>query len=239
MALTALELITRAFYNAQIVGRNFNSPTNEQINDGLFYLQNILAEKTSENGLNPYYQEYNFSSVIGQEEYQIDNLIGIESLTFTYQDVRYTSQNYSRTQYFQSFRAETVQTLPLTYHLEREYGGARIFLYPKPDKVYAFTLWGQFALDDSITLQTDLSLTYDRFYTAYLEVELAARLCTFYGKEVPPGVMRDLKRCEAAISNRISPPDLVTHKTSTLSGENVLNYGFINLSNGWTVVSGR
>ena len=239
MAITALELITRAFYNAQIVGKNFNNPTNEQINDGLFYLNNILAEKTSENSLNPYYQQFAFSSVIAQEEYFIENLIGVESLTFIHQEVRYTSQNYSRTQYFQSFRAETVQTLPLTYHLEREFGGARIFLYPKPDKVYDFTLWGQFSLADDTALQTDLSLIFDRFYTSYLEIELSARLCVFYGKDVPPGVMRDLRRCEATISKRISPPDLVTHKTSTLSGDNVINYAFVNLSNGWTTVSGK
>lgn len=239
MALTALELITRAFYDAQIIGRNFNTPTNEQINDGLFYLKNILAEKTSENSLNPYYQQYSFSTVAGQEDYFIPNLIGIETLTFIYQNVRYTSQNYSRTEYFQSFRAETVETFPLTYHMEREFGGGRIFLYPKPDKVYEFTLWGQFALDDSVTLQTDLSLIYDRFYTAYLELELASRICTFYGKEVPPGVARELRRCEAVLSNRISPPDLTTQKTSTLTGDCVINYGFINLSNGWIPTGGR
>lgn len=237
--LTALELINRAFFDSQIVGKNFNNATNDQINDGLFYLNNILAEKTANNALNPYYTQYSFTSEVGEEEYFIENLINVETLTFVWQTVRYASQNYSRVQYFQGFRANTVSTLPMTWHLEREYGGARIFLYPLPNEEYEFTLWGQFSFATDITLTTDLLTVFDRFYTDYLEFELAARLCVFYGKQIPPGVAQGLDRCEAVISGRISPPDLVTTKASTLTDGYSINYAFVNLSNGWTIPGGR
>lgn len=236
--LTALELINRSFYNSQIVGKNFNTATNDQINDGLFYLNNILAEKTAQNALNPYYQPYSFTTEVGEEEYFVENLINIETLTFVYQTVRYACNEYSRTQYFQSFRANTVETLPLTYHVERGLGGATVFLYPLPNLEYEFTMWAQFGFTTPIALNTDLFTVYDRFYTAYLELELAARLCVFYGKQIPPGVAQGLARCEASISSRISPPDLTTTKTSTLTGEASINWAFVNFSNGWTV-SGR
>lgn len=237
--LTALELINRAFFDSQIVGKNFNTATNDQINDGLFYFNNLLAEKTSNNAVNPYFKQYSFTSEVGEEEYFVENLINIETLTFVWQTVRYPSQNYSRTQYFGSFRANTVSTLPLTWHLEREYGGARIFLYPLPNQAYEFTLWGQFGFTTDVTLNTDLFTLYDRYYTDYLEFELAVRLCVFYGKEVPKGLQDSLNRCEAAISGRISPPDLNTTKTSTLTGGASINYAFVNLSNGWTITGGR
>lgn len=238
MPLTALELVNRAFYDSQIVGKNFNTATNDQIKDGLFYLNNLLAQKSADHALNPYYQTDSFTTVVGQEEYFIENLINVETLTFVWQTVRYPSQNYSRVQYFNGFRANTVSTLPLTWHLEREFGGARIFLYPLPNELYEFTLWGQFGLTE-VTAATDLWTVYDRFYTDYLEKDLAKTLCMVYGKEVPPGILAAVKRCEAMLSNQVSAPDLTTVKTSTLAVGSSINYAFVNLSGGWTIPGGK
>jgi hypothetical protein len=237
MPLTALELVNRSFYDSQIVGKNFNTATNDQVKDGIFYLNNLLAEKSADQSLNPYYKLYDFNAVAGQEEYFIENLINIETLTFVWQTVRYPSQEYSRVPYFGNFRANTVTTLPLTWHLEREYGGARIFLYPLPNEAYEFKLSGQFGLTQ-VSATTDLWTVYDRFYTDYLEKDLARTLCMVYGKDVPPYLDAAVKRCEKTLSNQISAPDLSTVKTSTLSCGGSINYAFVNLSNGWTVPSG-
>lgn len=238
MPLTASELINRSFYDAQIVGKNFNTATNDQVKDGLFYLNNILAEKTADHALNPFYQTYSFTAVPDQEEYFIENLINVETLTFVWQTVRYPSQWFSRVEYFGTFRANTVTTLPLGWHLEREFGGARIFLYPLPNEPYEFTLWGQFGLTE-VSLTTDLWTVYDRFFTDYLEKLLAKTLCMVYGKDVPPLIEAAVRRSEAMISNQVSAPDLKVRKTSTLSTGSAVNYAFVNMSNGWTVPSGK
>jgi hypothetical protein len=232
MAYPTLQLITNAYYESGIVSRGFETVTGQQETDGLFFLNDLLDDKTVDNGLIPYYLEYDFAAVIGQEKYFIPNLINADTFVFYINSVRYQTENRARREYFGSSRADNIKSLPGSWHLERCFQGANIYIYFKPDQNFPLTIWGQFRLAE-VTLQQDLSLTLDRFYINYLRYELAVRLCAEYNYSVPPGVDKAYKKYVIDISKKSGPMDLNLTKLSTLQRRGSINYGQVNLGHGW------
>ncbi len=235
MAYTVLKLITNAYYITGIVSRELETVSGSQFEDGLDSLNDIIMEKTSEKGMIPYFTTFDFDSIIGVEEYYIENLIEVSTLVFFLSSVRYQMIPIDRDAYFGLPRAENVESLPFNYHVEREFGGARIFLYFKPQQAYPMKLWGKFRLAE-VSLNQDLSLTLDRFYISYLKYKLAERICIDFQYTVPPDVIRQLEELEMTISKRSGPLDLKMKKISTLNNVAYgLNYAQANLGKGWSV----
>ncbi len=232
MAYTTLQLITFAYYESGIVSRGFEVPTGQQIQDGLIFLNDLIDDKTVDNGLIPYYAEMEFPAVIGQEKYYIPNLINMDTFVFYINTVRYQTQNRGRREYFGTSRADDIQSLPGSWHLERCFGGANLYIYFKPDMAYPLRIWGQFRLSE-VAINQDLSLTLDRFYINYLKYDLANRLCAEYNYSVPPGVAKALNKYIIDISKKSGPMDLKFLKLSTLQRRGSINYGQVNLGHGW------
>lgn len=232
MAYTTLQLINSAYYESGIVSRGFETVGGQQVNDGLLFLNDLIADKTVDNGLIPYYQEYDFAAIIGQEMYFIPDLINIDTFVFFINTVRYQTQNRGRREYFGTSRANNIQSLPGSWHMERCFGGANLFIYFLPDQNFPLTIWGQFRLQQ-VVINQDLSLTLDRFYINYLKFDLAARLCAEYNYTVPPGVDKALSKYEDDISKKSGPMDLQLIKLSSLQKRGGINYGQVNLGHGW------
>lgn len=232
MAYTTLKLITNAYYESGIVSRQFETVTGQQSIDGLGFLNDLLADKTVEDNMIPYYQEYQFNAVVGQEKYFIEDLINIDTFTFYIDSVRFSTQNQGRRTYFGNSRADDIRALPGAWHLEREFGGASIYIYFKPDQAYPLTVWGQFRLTE-VAINQDLSLTLDRFYINYLKFDLANRLCAEYNFTPPPTVITALNKYEGAISKKSGPLDLHMIKLSGLRQRGSINYGQVNIGKGW------
>ena len=232
MAYTTLQLINNAYYESGIVSRGFETVSGQQATDGLQFLNDLIDDKTVDNGLIPYYTEYDFAAVIGQEMYFIPNLINMDTFVFFIDTVRYQTQNRGRREYFGTSRADNIQSLPGSWHLERCFGGANLFIYFKPDQNFPLTIWGQFRLQE-VALNQDLSLTLDRFYINYLKFDLANRLCAEYNYSVPPGVAKALNKYTIDISKKSGPMDLKLLKLSSLQRRGGINYGQVNLGHGW------
>jgi hypothetical protein len=232
MAYTTLQLINNAYYEAGIVSREFETVSGQQATDGLQFLNDLIDDKTVDNGLIPYYLEYDFTAVIGQEKYFIPNLINIDTFVFYINTVRYQTQNRGRREYFGTSRANNIQSLPGSWHLERCFGGANLYIYFLPDQNFPLTIWGQFRLSE-VTINQDLSLTLDRFYINYLKFDLATRLCAEYNYSVPPGVAKALNKYTIDISKKSGPMDLNIQKLSSLQRRGSINYGQVNLGHGW------
>lgn len=232
MAYTTLQLINNAYYESGIVSRNFETVSGQQANDGLMYLNDLIADKTVDNGLIPYYLQHDFSAVEGQEKYFIQDLINIDTFVFFIDSVRYQTENRGRREYFGSSRADNIQSLPGSWHMERSFGGADLYIYFKPDQNFPLTIWGQFRLD-SVVINQDLSLTLDRFYINYLRYELAVRLCAENNYSVPPGVMKAYNKYVDDIAKKSGPMDLNMKKLSSLQRRGSINYGQVNLGHGW------
>lgn len=232
MAYPTLQLINNAYYESGIVSRGFETVSGQQANDGLQFLNDLIADKTVKNGLIPYYEEYDFSAVIGQEKYFIPDLIEIETFVFYIDTVRYQTENRARREYFGTSRADNIQSLPGSWHMERCFQGANLYIYFKPNQNFPLTIWGQFRLQQ-VVINQDLSLTLDRFYINYLKFDLAARLCAEYNYSVPPGVSKALAAYEDNISKKSGPMDLRLVKLSTLQRRGGINYAQVNIGHGW------
>lgn len=232
MAFTVNELIAGAYYAADVVAREFETVSGPQIADALTWLNDILGEKVVDEGMIPYETTNSFNAVIGQEEYFIDDLIKVDTLTFVKDDVRYSMQYTKRNQYFGSSRVENIQTLPYQWYVERGFGGATVYIYFDPDQAYPMTIHGIFRLS-SVSLGQDLELTLDRFYITYLRYALAERICSEYGYNIPMGVQKQLNKYEAWIDKRSRQLDLRINKVSTLQRDKGINYGYVNLGRGW------
>lgn len=231
MAYTVTELITRAFYLSQVVSRELETVSGQQLEDGLVWLNALLSLVSAKTKLIPYYQEYDFNAVAGQEKYFVPNLVQPETLTFNIGPVRYSTAPQSRKPYFGSGRVDNITSLPFNWHFERLLGGSDIYLYFLPDTNYPIKIWGRFGFTD-VTLNQDLELIYDQYYIDYLRYRLAVRICSEYGIQIQPQAYEEMLELEEAMKD-VSPPDLTLTKISTLHVEPGINWGDINTGRGW------
>lgn len=231
MAYTVQQLITDAWYVSGVVSRGLETVTAEQLYDGLNRLNAVLDIATSNMGLIPYWAEYDFTAVIGQEIYFVPNLVQVETLTFNIQTVRYSIQEATREQYFAVSRVDNIQSLPYLWHLETKNGGGDVYLYFVPSQAFAMRLWGKFSLSN-VALNTDLTLTYEGFYIEYLRYKLADYLCQYYNVMFPIVHQKTLASYEQSIRN-VSPLDLSQQKLSIFQSGGPFNYGDVNIGKGW------
>lgn len=231
MAYTARTLITRAWYLSNIVARNLQSVTGDQIADGLFLLNALLDWKTIQLDLIPYWTYYEFPAVTNQEKYYIPNLYAVESLTFNIGDVRYATDFATRRLYFGTGRVDNISTLPFNWTFNRELDGGSIYLYFKPAGEYPIKIMGKFGLQN-VGLDTDMLEIYDPSYMEYLRYALAQYMCSEYGISFNPESMQILKAIERQLMD-VSPPDLSITKTSILTVGSGLNFGDVNLGKGF------
>lgn len=231
MSYTVAELITRAYYLSQVVARDLQTVTGQQLDDGLIWLNALLSLKSAKTNLIPYYNLYEFAAIPGQEEYFVPLLVQPETLTFNIGPVRYSTAPQSRKPYFGSGRVDNITSLPFNWHFERCLGGSNIFMYFVPSQNYPIKIWGRFGFSD-VTYNQDLEQTYEEYYIDYLRYRLAMRICSEYGLPMQPGAYEELMELESAMTD-ISPPDLSLTKISTLNGQPGINWGDINIGRGW------
>lgn len=218
MAITALELITRAYYLSQIVSRELQTVNGSQISDGLYLLNALLDFKNTDTGLIPYYTKTNFTRVIGQEKYTISNLLSVDSLTFNIGQVRYSMSEFTRDQYFAISRVDNIPSLPFSYRVERVLGGSDIYVYFVPADTYIFTIVGKYGLTE-VTLTQDMTLVYDKYYLEYLRYELANMICADFGATLPDAAYRTLEEYRKKLSF-VSMPDI------SIQSQNYFDKGF-------------
>ncbi len=224
-------LITRSYYLSQILARDFQTLTGSMEEDGLFLLNELLDEKSSDLSLIPYYSEYDFNTVQGTEMYFIPNLTEVDSMTFNIGEVRFSMNERTRKEYFATPRVDQLQALPFSYRVERCLGGANVFIYFVPNQNYLMKVWGKFALTE-VTLNQDLSLTYDGFYISYLRHYLASKLCSEFGQTFPDGAQKEFMRIEKKLKST-SPADLSISKQSFFNSGSTMDWQWANLSTGY------
>lgn len=155
MSYTVSKLVSNAYYISGIVSRDFQTVSGSQFEDGLQALNEIIGDKVVEDNMVPYYSHYTFPGQVGVEQYFVPNLIEIETLVFFIQDIRYEMTPLERRRYRGSSRANNIESLPFTYNVERQVGGALISLYFLPNVNYPLEAWGLFSLPQ-VYLNQDL-----------------------------------------------------------------------------------
>lgn len=231
MAFTARQLITRSCYLAGLTGRGLETPTDEYISDGLDLLNDFLVMKSADIGLIPYYREEVFNAVADQELYFIRDCVKIDTFTFNIDDVRYSTYEKSRQDYFGTGRVDDISSLPYEWHQERKLNGTELYVYFLPQEDYVFKLWGKFALT-KVTLNQDLSAILDDYYIQYLRYGLAEYICEYYNLATPVSVSQRLEEYTQKIRD-ISPMDFTIKKLGYFGNAAPFNYADANLGRGW------
>lgn len=248
MAYTARQLITRSLFLSGIVSRQLQTPTGDQISDGLTFLNELLDFKQIETDLIPYWQYIEMPLVAGQEFYFLPYVASIESSTFNLDVVRYPMDYVTRRNYYGSSRVDNIASLPFSYNYNRALGGGNLAMYFLPESNYPLKLMVKIFLVD-VALDTDLTNIsevvpytflnnsnqgYDTSYIAYLKYELASYICDEYGITFNPKAQKRLDVYRKALMY-ISPPDLSMKKVSilTANANTGYNWGDVNLGLGW------
>ena len=232
MAYQAIELINRAWYLSGIVSRGMETVSGEQESDGLFLLNSLLDFKSTDLRLIPYFKRFTFNLVVGQEEYFIQGLYDIETMTFNIGTVRYPMTYVNRDLYFGNGRVDNIVALPFQYTYERELDGSRIFVYYLPQENYVAKLTAKFGLQN-VSYNTDLLSVYDPFYVEYLRYSLAEVYCDEYDVKFSDQKKAMLMSYEKKLID-VSPPDLTMKKVNFITGKTAINWAYVNLSNGYS-----
>lgn len=246
MAYLAQQLITRSWYLSGIIARNLQTPTGDQINDGLMLLNALLDFKQIETDLIPYWKYISLPLVANQEFYFLPYVAALESTTFNIDSVRYPMDSVTRRNYYGSARVDNISSLPFSWNYNRGLGGGELAMYFLPEANYILKAMAKIFLVD-VQLNTDLtnitqSTPYtfvnssnqglDTSYIEYLRYALAQYMCSEYGIQFNPESAAILKKYERKLMF-MSPPDLSMIKVSTLMEGTGLNYGDVNIGKGW------
>lgn len=229
MAYTAATLITDAFYLSDIVSRELETVSGSQMSDGLFLLNSLLAQKSLKSRQLPYFQEYDFTTVAGTDNYYIPGLISAETLVFFISDIRFQIAVQGRKEFFGSDRVDGVQGPPWSGRFERVLGGTQLYLYLVPDQAYPVKIWGKFSFS-VVTASQDLLQTMDEFYIEYLRYALCKKICQFYS--ITFLYEDELLDLEQSITD-LSPLDLSVKTLSTLSRDGSVNWAQLNFKSAW------
>ena len=234
MTTTVTALVNNAYYASGIYSRGMETVSGADLNFGVEILNDLLAEKLIDDKMVPYYTTQTFTGVIGQEQYTVANLIEVDTLTFVIDTVRYPMRPDNRRDYFGTARANSVNSLPFQWHVERTLNGSDIFMYFKPVSAYTFEVWGKFGLAATTSISQNLALVYDRYYLTYLKYQLAERLCAEFNFEVPMGVQSTLAKLTKQISKKSAVLDLELTNVTTLGRQSGLSYAQVNIGKGWS-----
>ncbi len=83
----------------------------------------------------------------------------------------------------------------------------------------------------TVTLDTDMSLTYDQYYLEYLRYSLAVRICEDWGTTVPDATRAKYNEMQKKLME-VSPADLSLNKRGYFTGAPALDWQLINIP-GW------
>jgi hypothetical protein len=229
----ALQLIDRSWNLSGVVAKDFESVSGSETSSGLFLLNELLAFKSCDLKLIPYFGRIEFNLNQGQERYYIPNLFDIETFTFNIGDVRFPTFYSTRIHYFGDGRVDNIQALPFEWHMERVWGGCYLYVYFVPQQTFLAKITGKFALTN-VELQTNLAAYYDLFYIAYLRYALAQYMDLEYDIEFAADKLKYMKEMEHKLLN-VSPKDYSMKKISFLNNNAPFNWAHCNISPAWNV----
>lgn len=230
----ASQLISKSWNLSGIVAREFEQTSGQEGSDGLYLLNEVLAEKSYDLKLIPYWGRIEFNLVQGQERYYIPNLFQVETFTFNIGSVRFPTFNAGRKQYFGDGRVDNIQALPFEWHLERELDGCYFYVYYLPQQEFVAKITGKFALTN-VEMQTNLLSLYDLFYIRYLRYLLAENMSLEYDITFAEDKKKKLQQIEQKLLY-ISPPDFRMKKINFLTNnKDGFSWAHVNISPGWGV----
>ena len=229
--MKAVELINSAYVLAGIVARDLEQVQGSEGQDGLFWLNMLLSEKSMAGNHLPYYGHLEFTGIPGQETYFVRGLITADAVTFNIGTVRYFLRPSPRRMYFGEARVDNINSLPYHYFAERVNNGMNIFFYFSPSQAFVFKVTGLIALSQ-VGNDDELNNTLDEFYQLLLLFELAEMLAIWKKISLPPATKSKLDEYRSKLFD-MNPRDFTLKIRPIVSSSGGITYGDINFGRGW------
>lgn len=236
------ELISQAFYYSGIVARSFETVGGQELSDGLTLLNFILSDRNSDGRFLPYYDRQQFNAIIGQEYYFIPNMVEMETMTVTLDNVRFPMRWITRDVYWGTGRVNNIESLPFCYYNERQIRsdnqddppgpGMGVWSYWLANQTdYVFEVVGRFSLA-AVTADTVISDKLEGFYIDYLIFKLAQRICLFYNQPFGQDKMAELEALTLKVDD-VNPIDTTLQISNPFDSPWAYSWGDVNFGHGW------
>jgi hypothetical protein len=233
MVWTARELVVDALQLANVTSPELQTASGFQIDKGLYALNRILDFKQMDVNFVPYYKYItDIDMLVNQEEYFLENVSYVESVTFTYGTVRFPMQRRTNQVYYSSARVNNIPSFPSIYTTRRINGGTQLSVYFLPSQPFPMQILAKMYLEN-VNLDTDLELVYDRGYIEYLRFFLTKYICIYFTIPIPPEIIQQLGEIENTLRDLSGPTPQVS-KISCLQGNFMMGWNYVNLDkSGW------
>lgn len=188
--ITSNQLIIRSLYLINEYSPN-ELPSAEDISEGLFFLNSVLANLSGNGIYIPYVTSINFNTEANKQMYRMgtESTADINSSKLVQPFDAYMIYNLAQIpleiiphdRFFQLVRYPTTTTRPTQIFFQNDITGTNIYLWSTPDTAYTIYIRGKFALG-SLKLQQDLSIVPD-FYHHFLIYALSRTLNHVFGAD--------------------------------------------------------
>jgi hypothetical protein len=155
---------------------------------GLFVLNALLAQFSTNSIYVPFIQDLSFTMVVGQQTYSVSNIvpadlnfnriISIEYANFTVQTIDYPLKVINKSEFYNIVRLTNLQARPGFVLLDKQINESFLIFYPFPDQPYPCNIRVKFMIDDlSANATVDQVPTYYQYFLIYA---LAKALKNYY-----------------------------------------------------------
>ena len=134
-----------------------------------------MAERNSDGRYISYYDRTEIPAVIGQENYWVDNLVEVDTVTVTLDEVRYPMNYVDRNKYWGEGRVNNITALPYSFYSERQINadtnipGTMLWFYWLPAQSdYTFEVVGRSSLE-VLALSSVISNYLESYYISNLK----------------------------------------------------------------------
>jgi hypothetical protein len=224
-------LIAESYYLSSVRSRELDQPSGADASDGLTLLNDIFAEKAYKWTETPYRTETIVDCVINQNVYPVAGFTEVESITYLLGNIRIPLRLVTYDYFFNTYRIQSVQSLPDIYYVEKTPSGINVNIYYPPNLGYQMLIRGR-ANITQVGLYDDLDVIFDKAFQSYLKYELALRIAQHNNSPLPANVMPTLEDLRTMIRDR-NPMDTTPTRTLCLTKNYGFNLAVANISKGW------
>lgn len=188
--ITSNQLIIRSLYLINEYSPN-ELPSAEDITEGLFFLNSILANMSGNGIFIPYVTSINFNTEANKQVYRMgtESTADINSTKLVepfdayiiYNSAQIPLEIIPHDRFFQLVRYPLTTTRPTQIFFQNDITGTQVYFWSTPDTVYPVYIRGKFALGNIIA-QQDLSMVPD-YYNHFLIYALARSLNSVFGAD--------------------------------------------------------
>lgn len=224
----SLTFVRQAYSSIGIINQN-DDLTDSEYQDGLDYLNQILAKDQANGNCIPYFVKYVLNTVAGQTDYVIaqsdsadveaNPLVDLEMAQLIYNNAQINLNVKNRSEFYTTSRSLNALGQPCELLLTKNVNSSTISFYPVPSSSWAVWIRGKAVLSN-ITANTAMS-NIPPHMLMYLRLALSRQLAMRYKQSVWEELHENEYQDARAIFTAGNEIDVSLDKSPTLGGNRI------------------